>query len=247
MTATAGTPNSWPTPISSSTTRSTRPRSTAQEKTWGHSPYDYVVQIAAAAGVRRVALTHHDPGHDDHVVADMSTGRARWPCNAGPGSMSSARTKAASSCSNRIPALKPFVTACPCSRHPSRSAAFTCWSVDDQPQMLTLITRALEEDQFAVSTAASGQEALRLIDEQIPDLVVLDYRMTGMDGLAVMKTLRARPETRLLPVLMLTAMTDESSTRLGFEAGVTDYVTKPFSIPQFTARVRACLARSRLP
>jgi two-component system phosphate regulon response regulator PhoB len=61
----------------------------------------------------------------------------------------------------------------------------------------------------------------------------------------VVKTLRARPETQRLPVLMLTAMTDEPSTRAGFEAGVTDYVTKPFSIPQLAARVRACLTRTQ--
>ena len=95
--------------------------------------------------------------------------------------------------------------------------------------------------------ATSGPQALRMIDEHMPDLLVLDYKMTGMDGLAVMKALRAKPETQALPVLMLTAMTDEPSTRAGFEAGVTDYVTKPFSIPQLTARVRACLARTQLP
>lgn len=76
---------------------------------------------------------------------------------------------------------------------------------------------------------------------------MLDYKMAGMDGLEVMKALRARPETRALPVLMLTAMIDEPSTRAGFEAGVTDYVTKPFSIPQLTARVRACLSRAQPP
>jgi len=89
------------------------------------------------------------------------------------------------------------------------------------------------------------QEALRMIEEQMPDLVVLDYKMEGMDGLAVTKALRAKLQTQPLPVLMLTAMTDEPSTRAGFEAGVTDYVTKPFSIPQLTARVRACLARTQ--
>jgi two-component system phosphate regulon response regulator PhoB len=78
----------------------------------------------------------------------------------------------------------------------------------------------------------------------MPDLVVLDYKMDGMDGMAVTRALRARPETRLLPILMLTAMTDEPSTRAGFDAGVTDYVTKPFSVPQLTSRVRACLART---
>jgi two-component system phosphate regulon response regulator PhoB len=60
----------------------------------------------------------------------------------------------------------------------------------------------------------------------------------------VVRTLRAAPATQSLPVLMLTAMSDEASTRAGFDAGVTDYVTKPFSIPQLTARVRACLART---
>ncbi len=87
-----------------------------------------------------------------------------------------------------------------------------------------MIVRALEEDQYTVSKATSGPEALRMIDEHMPDLVVLDYKMTGMDGLAVMKTLRTKPETQLLPVLMLTAMTDEPSTRAGFvcASGATD-------------------------
>jgi two-component system phosphate regulon response regulator PhoB len=141
--------------------------------------------------------------------------------------------------------LKPFVTADPFQASVAQRH-FHILVVDDQPDTLTMVVRALEEDQYTVSKATSGPEALRMIDEHMPDLVVLDYKMTGMDGLAVMKTLRAKPETQPLPVLMLTAMTDEPSTRAGFEAGVTDYVTKPFSIPQLTARVRACLARTQL-
>ena len=119
--------------------------------------------------------------------------------------------------------------------------------VDDQPDTLTLIVRALEDAQYTVSKASSGALALGMIEEQPPDLVVLDYKMEGMDGMAVMKALRSKSETQRLPVLMLTAMADEPSTRAGFEAGVTDYVTKPFSIPQLTARVRACLARAPAP
>jgi CheY-like chemotaxis protein len=140
--------------------------------------------------------------------------------------------------------LKPFVTA-----HPIQASVaqrrFHILAVDDQPDTLTLIVRALEEEPYTVIKATSGPEALRMIDEHMPDLVVLDYKMAGMDGLAVMRTLRAKPETQHLPVLMLTAMTDEASTRAAFEAGVTDYVTKPFSIPQLTSRVRACLARTQ--
>jgi DNA-binding response OmpR family regulator len=115
--------------------------------------------------------------------------------------------------------------------------------VDDQPDMLALIGIALEED-YAVRTAPSGPDALRMIGEHMPDLVVLDYMMAGMDGLSVVKALRANPTTRDLPVLMLTGSTDEPTTRAGFEAGVTDYVTKPFSFPALTSRVRACLARA---
>jgi two-component system phosphate regulon response regulator PhoB len=146
--------------------------------------------------------------------------------------------KAVSSSLN--PTLKPYV------RGPVRLPSRFLSSRGDDADTLTMIVRALEQEQYIVSKATSGPEALRMIDEHIPDLVVLDYKMTGMDGMAVMKTLRAKPATHALPVLMLTAMADEPSTRAGFEAGVTDYVTKPFSIPQLTSRVRACLTRIQL-
>ncbi len=221
------------------------PAEYASKKTWGHSPYDYVVRVAAAAGVRRVALTHHDPGHDDHFVAEIERKARALALQCGTGLDVFCAYEGCELVLEPRSALKPFVTASP--HQPSVAQRhFHILVVDDQPDMLTLIVRALEEDQYTVSTAASGPEALRMIDVHLPDLVVLDYKMTGMDGVEVMKTLRARPETQLLPVLMLTAMADEPSTRAGFEAGVTDYVTKPFSIPQLTARVRACLARAQL-
>ena len=140
--------------------------------------------------------------------------------------------------------VTPFVTLDPFQASVAQRR-FHILVVDDQPDTLTMIVRALEQEHYIVSKATSGPEALRMIDEHVPDLLVLDYKMLGMDGMAVMQALRAKPETQSLPVLMLTAMTDEPSTRAGFEAGVTDYVTKPFSIPQLTARVRACLTRSQ--
>jgi CheY-like chemotaxis protein/phosphoribosyl 1,2-cyclic phosphodiesterase len=219
------------------------PEEYSAKKTWGHSSYNYVVQIAAAAGVRRVALTHHDPSHDDHVVADIERKARTLALQCATELEVFCAYEGCELVLESHSTVKPFVAA------PFQASVaqrhFHVLVVDDQPDMLTIIVRALEDDQYAVRKATSGQEALRLIDEDMPDLVVLDYKMTGMDGLAVVKTLRAKPETQLLPVLMLTAMTDEPSTRAGFEAGVTDYVTKPFSIPQLTARVRACLARSQ--
>jgi CheY-like chemotaxis protein len=206
-----------------------------------------VVQIAAAAGVRRVALTHHDPGHDDRFVGDIERKARTLALQTGTGLDVFCAYEGCEIVLEPRSALKPFVTADPFQASVARGdpRRFHILVVDDQPEMLTLAVRALEQDQYTVSKAASGPEALRIIDEHMPDLVVLDYKMAGMDGMEVMKKLRARPDAKRLAVLMLTAMTDEPSTRAGFDAGVTDYMTKPFSIPQLTARVRACLARTQ--
>ena len=214
------------------------------KKTWGHSTYDYVVQIAAAAGVRRVALTHHDPSHDDDFVAEIERDARGLALRQGAKIDVFCAYEGCEIVLEPRSALKPFIADTP---HQASVAQrqFHILAVDDQPEMLTLIVRALEDERYTVRTATGGLEALRMIDEQLPDLLVLDYKMIGMDGMAVMEAIRAKPETRSLPVLMLTAMTDEPSTRAGFNAGVTDYVTKPFSIPQLAARVRACLTRTQ--
>jgi CheY-like chemotaxis protein len=221
------------------------PEEYPSKKTWGHSAYDYAVQIAAAAGVRRLALTHHDPSHNDGFISDIEHKARTLALQCGTGLDVFYAYEGCELVLEPRSTLKPFVADAPFQASVARRH-FRILVVDDQPDMLTLIVRALEDDHYTVSKATSGPEALRMIDEHMPDLVVLDYKMADMDGMAVVKTLRARPETQHLPVLMLTAMTDEPSTRAGFEAGVTDYVTKPFSIPQLTARVRACLARAEL-
>jgi CheY-like chemotaxis protein len=215
----------------------------ATKKTWGHSSYDYVVQLAAASGVRQLALTHHDPGHDDRVVADIERKARALALGLGSSLDVFCAYEGCELVLEPRSAMKPFVARTPYQASVAQRR-FHILVVDDQPDMLALIVRALEDDQYQVRQASSGAEALRMIDESLPDLLVLDYKMSGMDGMAVMKVLRGRHETRDLPVLMLTAMNDEPSTRAGFDAGVSDYVTKPFSIPQLTARVRACLART---
>jgi CheY-like chemotaxis protein/phosphoribosyl 1,2-cyclic phosphodiesterase len=215
------------------------------KKTWGHSTYEYAVRVAAAAEVRQLALTHHDPGHDDRFIADLERKARALALQCGTGidafcAYEGCEVVIEPRARPRLPfvstdALQPSVA----------QRRFRILVVDDQPEALMLIVRALVDGPYEVSTATSGAEALATIAETQPDLVVLDYKMKGMDGLAVVKTLRAGSETeQRLPVLMLTAMTDEPSTRAGFEAGVTDYLTKPFSIPQLIARVHACLART---
>ena len=218
------------------------PEEYPSKKTWGHSTYDYVVQIAAAARVRRVALTHHDPGHDDPFIAEIERKARSLALQRGTGLDVFCAFEGCEIVLEPRSTLKPFVTQAPLQASVAQRR-FRILAVDDQPDTLMIIVRALEAEQYIVSTATNGPDALRMIDERMPDLLVLDYKMAGMDGMAVMKALRAKSETQRLPVLMLTAMTDEPSTRAGFDAGVTDYVTKPFSIPQLTARVRACLTR----
>ncbi len=220
------------------------PEEYPSKKTWGHSTYEYVVQIASAAGVRQVALTHHDPGHDDRFVADIERKARILALQLGTGLDVFCAYEGCEIVLEADAALKPFVSTAPFQASVAQRH-FHILVVDDHPDTLAVIARALEDDLYTVGRATSGPQALQMIAEHMPDLLVLDYKMVGMDGLAVMKALRANPATQSLAVLMLTAMTDEPSTRAAFEAGVSDYVTKPFSIPQLSARVRACLARTR--
>ncbi len=212
------------------------------KKGWGHSTYDYAVRMSAAAGVRCLALTHHDPDHNDHFVAEIERKARTLATQCGTGLDVFCAYEGCELALEPLTTLTPFVP--PTWAHaPVSHHRFRVLVVDDHPDMLALIAGALQDEQYIVSTATNGPEALRMIAEQAPDLVVLDYKMAGMDGIAVTTALRVMPETESLPVLMLTTNTDEPSTRAGFAAGVTDYLTKPFSIPQLTSRVRACLAR----
>jgi CheY-like chemotaxis protein len=212
------------------------------KKGWGHSTYDYAVRMSAAAGVRCLALTHHDPDHNDHFVAEIERKARTLATQCGTGLDVFCAYEGCELALEPLTTLTPFVP--PTWAHaPVSHHRFRVLVVDDHPDMLALIADALQDEQYIVSTATNGPEALRMIAEQAPDLVVLDYKMAGMDGIAVTTALRVMPETESLPVLMLTTNTDEPSTRAGFAAGVTDYLTKPFSIPQLTSRVRACLAR----
>ena len=219
------------------------PEEYVSKKNWGHSAYEYVVEVSAAAGARRVALTHHDPDHDDKFIAEIER-KAREVAarNGSPIEVFCAYEGCELNLAPRR-VLQPATAAAPLSA-PVSQRSFRILVVDDEPDIRVMAVLALKQDQHTVMEATNGSDALRMVAEERPDLVVLDYKMPEMDGIAVLKALRAKPETAGLPILMLTAMTDEASTRTGFEAGATDYLTKPFSIPQLTARVRACMARS---
>jgi DNA-binding response OmpR family regulator len=114
--------------------------------------------------------------------------------------------------------------------------------VDDDPTVADVVGRYLIRDGHSVQSARDGYEALRLIEERPPDLVVLDLMLPGIDGLEVCRRLRERWP---IPVVMLTALGDESDRLAGFEIGADDYVTKPFSPRELAMRVRSVLRRAR--
>jgi len=115
--------------------------------------------------------------------------------------------------------------------------------VDDEADLADLIKYNLEKEGFRVVTAPDGEKALERIRSAPPSLVVLDLLLPKLDGLAVCREMRRDPRTRAVPVLMLTARSEEMDKLAGFEAGADDYLTKPFSPRELVARVKALLRR----
>jgi two-component system alkaline phosphatase synthesis response regulator PhoP len=116
--------------------------------------------------------------------------------------------------------------------------------VDDEEDILELIKFNLEREGYIVSCAASGEGALQIAKSEIPDLIVLDLMLPGIDGLEVARQLKNEPETRGIPIVMLTAKGEETDIVAGLELGADDYITKPFSPRVLVARVRAVLRRN---
>jgi len=117
--------------------------------------------------------------------------------------------------------------------------------VEDEPDIRRLVVLHLERDGFRCRTATSGADALREVKTAVPDLVVLDLMLPGLDGLEVCRRLRRDSSTSSVPIIMLTAKSDEVDRVVGLEVGADDYVGKPFSPKELVARVRAVLRRSR--
>ena len=117
--------------------------------------------------------------------------------------------------------------------------------VEDEEALATLLDYNLGKEGFEVSLAADGEEAMLKIEEDAPDLVILDWMLPKVSGIEVCRRLRAKPETRNLPIIMLTARSEEADRIRGLETGADDYLTKPFSTNELIARVRAVLRRIR--
>ena len=117
--------------------------------------------------------------------------------------------------------------------------------VEDEPDIVTMLEYNLKKEGFRVTSASDGQEALRRAEREHPDIIILDLMLPEIDGLEVCKTLKQSSNTADIPIIMLTAKAQETDKIVGLELGADDYITKPFSIRELTARVKAVLRRAR--
>ena len=123
--------------------------------------------------------------------------------------------------------------------------AVTILIADDEPNQLELLSYNLGQAGFVVLQAMDGQGALRQIEEHHPDLVILDWMMPHMSGIELCRALRSRADTKLLPVIILSARGEEGDRTVGLDTGADDYMSKPFSPRELISRVKALLRRSR--
>ena len=117
--------------------------------------------------------------------------------------------------------------------------------VEDEAPLVTLLRYNLEEAGFEVDDARDGEDALISVRERRPDLIVLDWMLPAVSGIEVCRQLRRRRETRDVPVIMLTAKSEEADRIRGLDSGADDYLTKPFSPRELVARIRAVMRRTR--
>ncbi len=116
---------------------------------------------------------------------------------------------------------------------------------EDETSVSELLRYNLESEGYETATANDGDEAMLLLDERVPDLMLLDWMLPKVSGIEICRRVRSRQETANLPIIMLTAKTEEADRVRGLETGADDYVTKPFSTNELMARVRAVLRRIR--
>src|SRR3989475_1359057 len=116
--------------------------------------------------------------------------------------------------------------------------------VEDEEDLTLLLRYNLEAAGYEVETVARGDEADLRFKERTPDLVILDWMLPGLSGIEICRRLRARPDTKALPIIMLTARGEESERVRGLSTGADDYIVKPFSLPELMARIGALLRRA---
>ncbi len=207
---------------------------------WGHSTVEYAVDVALAARVRTLLLFHHDPDRDDPSVDDltataagrvMASKRALRIVAAAEGE----ELMVAEGAYARTTDVEPAPAAMP-----DRARILVA---DDDVGVVRILEAVLRGDGYDVDVAFDGEEMLGKAAAARYDLVLVDIQMSNLDGLSACRRLRALDGYRDTPFVVLTARTRQDDMSAAFDAGITDYIRKPFALPQVRARVRSWLAR----
>jgi CheY-like chemotaxis protein len=215
--------------------------------TWGHCPAEVAVGFALAAGVKRLALFHHDPLRDDAALDRLVEACRRGAVAGGLDVFAAAEGQTIELVEQETvtrQAARPSEAAI---TKGVGAATATILLVDDDPDILRLLTMTLRPEGYRLLSATDGNAALEIARAERPDLLLLDWNMPGRNGLEVCRALRAESDADLhnVPVVLLTAQVGEEDTAVGFAAGVTDYVTKPFKPAHIRSRVHTWLRRKR--
>ncbi len=215
-------------------------RDLAAKTGWGHSTVEYAVDMALASTVRTLVLFHHDPNRDDAGVGELvAAAEARVAASGLP-----LRVIAAAEGEELVldeGAARPPITLEPAAPALPRRARILV--ADDDIALVRILETVLHGDGYDVEPAYDGEDAVAKAIATAYDLVLMDIQMPHKDGLTACRELRATERYRSTPFIVLTARTRQEDMAEAFAAGYTDYIRKPFALPQVRARLRSWLAR----
>jgi CheY-like chemotaxis protein len=208
---------------------------------WGHSTMEYVLEVAMAANVKQVLLSHHDPAHDDDYLGALEAHLQD-------------KVRASGSDLNLMLAAEGLEIHLPeaADQAPEDLAAQTTSPryrpariliADDDPSLVRYVEAVLRKDEYEILSALNGKEAIDLALEEHPDLILLDVMMPKLSGYEVARQLREKPEFQDTPIIMFTARANEEDIVRSFESGVNDYIGKPAKPSLLRSRVRRWLMR----
>lgn len=207
---------------------------------WGHSTVDYAVDVSLAAGVRTLVLFHHDPNRDDAGIDELLAAAEARVAATGL----ALRVIAAAEGEELVldeGAARPVITIEPAAAMlPERARILVA---DDDIALVRVLETVLHGDGYDVEPAYDGEDALRKAAAARFDLILMDIQMPNRDGLSACRQLRSQEWYASTPFIVLTARTRQEDMSEAFAAGFTDYIRKPFALPQVRARVRSWLAR----
>jgi CheY-like chemotaxis protein/ribonuclease BN (tRNA processing enzyme) len=208
---------------------------------WGHSTIEYAVDVALAAHVKTLVMTHHDPGRDDTGIDSLVASAERRVAASGL----PLRVVGAAEGEEIVVAEGPYARAVDVEPAPIAMPEHArILVVDDDVALVRILETVLRGDGYQVDIAFDGREMLTKATATLFDLVLTDIQMPNLDGLSAVRELRLDPRYRETPIVVLTARTRQDDMAAAFSAGITDYLRKPFALPQVRARVRSWLART---